>query len=179
MKMYQNAQSRRRIQEKHKQSPTKLWFQARALAWQGSRSTQEPTQRRRCGEAPTRVRPHPIVASWAHSLGGGAINAPKDGCMGAYQKYLTKPSYSSDKRRPILTFKDIHIWRRRRRRATHIPLASSQTRVGSQRGKSQRNSGVAVPSTSCTRQALYIGWTECRTCRPSTLVPLRSSYYLE
>jgi len=29
------------------------------LAWQGSRSTQEPTWRRRCGEEPTRVRAHP------------------------------------------------------------------------------------------------------------------------
>ena len=101
--------------------PTKTW----------PRPTQKPPSRRRCGEVPTRVRVHlgcgrnPLAASQAHSSGGCAINVPKDGCMGAYQKYLTKPSYSRlYKKTPSSHFKSSYTWRRRARAPT-FPLASS------------------------------------------------------
>ena len=69
--------------------------------------------------------PTPLDASRAHSSGGGAFNAPRMVACGAYQKYCTKPSYSSYIRRPPPhSMKEHTLWRRIRR-ATHIPLASS------------------------------------------------------
>jgi hypothetical protein len=98
---HQNALFRRRNQAKRRQSPTKLHNWAKTPAWQGSKPTQKPTWRRWCGEALTRVRAHPgcgrtpLAASRAHSSRCGAFNAPMTVACSAYQKYHTKPSYSS------------------------------------------------------------------------------------
>ena len=65
------------------------------------------------------VWPHPLAASQAHSSGGGAINAPMAVACGGYQKYLTKPSYSTlYKKASSSHLNHIHIWRRRR--GTHF-----------------------------------------------------------
>ena len=49
------------------------------------------------GASAPEVRPHPPVASRAHPSGGGALNAPKDGCMGISPEYSPKPSLVSYK----------------------------------------------------------------------------------
>ena len=112
-------------------SPTKFQLWARTLAWEPSRPSHPPTRARRWRLGWPKVRPHPWCRLTApssaqphlvqvvHSMLGEAV------ACGAFLKYMSKPSYSSYKRRPPL-----HIWGCsytfwRRRRATHIPLASS------------------------------------------------------
>ena len=110
-------------------SPFILHTWARTLAWQWSRSTQESTWQRRCGEAPTRVQAHPrcgctpLDASWAHSSGGGAFNAPRTVACGAYQKYYTKPSYSSYIRRPPPHSMDHHTLEEKKKSKHHFYIS--------------------------------------------------------
>ena len=52
------------LYQRSKQRPTPMKNQGRALKWEGPKSTQEPTTRRRSRAGPTWVRPHPSATTW-------------------------------------------------------------------------------------------------------------------
>ena len=176
MKMHQNMQPRSPIQAKHMQKPIYTPHRGRTPAQQRPRLSQEPTHRTGWPCAQPRVRAHgPQLCS------SSAFNARGCGYMWYFPKIRANRPPPSLYKKTSLPIQQsiIHIWRRRRGLHT-FPLAYSYTSQGVREGTTQRNSRVVVPSTSCTRRALYIGWMECRICRlPSTLVPLQTSCYLE
>ena len=85
-----------------------------APAWEWLRPSQKPTCQGRWPGMQPRVRPHPQCTRTApnsaspHLLQAAHLMPKEVGCMVAYQKYPSKPSYSSYIRRPPLHIQDHH-----------------------------------------------------------------------
>ena len=178
MKTYQNVQPRRRIQAKYNQNPSKLQIRAKHQHKSGLGPAKSPLakgggQARSpgCGyTAPSFAQPYLLLA--VRSMHGEV------GCMGAFLKYLTKPTSSSYKRRPPLHIHHQHTREQERRRASFLPRLQleleqgvSELRVG---GVPECRLPLLLvlgdPSTSSRRSAEVVG--SLYTCTSSNQVLL-------